>query len=90
MTELLFETDWLSSRPVFYNLDTGAASRNINDVIAFADLEIDGEGLCAYLAAGYSVFGHTPVRGVRFLPASARLWRDSGGKLRVEELPLDL
>jgi len=59
-------------------------------VIAFADVEIDGEGLGLYLAAGYSVFGRTPVRGVRFLPPSARLWRDDDGALRFEELPLDL
>ena len=90
MTELLYETDWLGSRPVFYNEATGAASRDVNDVIVFADVEIDREGLAAYLAAGYSVFGHTPVRGVRFLPPCARLWRRDDGTLRVEELPLDL
>jgi asparagine synthetase B (glutamine-hydrolysing) len=90
MSELLFETDWLGSRPVYYNELTGTAGRDVNDVIAFADVEIDGEGLAVYLAAGYSVFGHTPVRGVRFLPANARLWRDDDGSLRVEELPLDL
>ncbi len=39
-------------------------------MIAFADVELDAEGVHGYLAAGYSVFGHTPVRGVRFMPPS--------------------
>jgi asparagine synthetase B (glutamine-hydrolysing) len=88
--ELLFETDWLGSRPVYYNEATGAAGRDINDVIAFADVELDAEGLAAYLANGYSVFQRTPVRGVRIMPPSARLWRDADGELRIEEVPLDL
>jgi len=90
MTELLYETDWLGSRPVYYNVHTGSASDNINDVIAFADVELDAAGVNAYLAAGYSVFQRTPIRGVRFMPPSARLWRDDGGKLRIEEVPIDL
>lgn len=90
MAELLYETDWLASRPVFYNEETGAAGVNVNDVIAFADLEFDAEGLNAYLGSGFAVFGHTPVRGVRYLPPSSRLLRDEGGRLRVEPVPLDL
>lgn len=90
MTTLLFESDWLGSDPVYYNEVTGAASHNANDVIDFANVEFDAEGLNAYLGTGFSVFSFTPVRGVRFLPPSARLWREAGGRLRVEELPLDL
>jgi asparagine synthetase B (glutamine-hydrolysing) len=90
VTELLYETDWVGSRPVYYNERTGSASHNMNDVIVFADVELDPEGLEAYLTAGYSVFEHTPVRGVRFMPPSARLWRDADGGLRVEDVPLDL
>ncbi len=90
MSELLFETDWLGSRPVYYNERTGAASLNVNDVIEFANAEFDAEGLGAYLATGYSVFQHTPVSGVRILPPSARLWRDGDSRLRVEQLPVDL
>ena len=55
----------------------------MNDVIVFADVELDPEGLEADLTAGYSVFEHTPVRGVRFMPPSARLWRDADGGLRA-------
>lgn len=87
---LLFETDWLASDPVFYNEATGAASHNVNEVIDFAELEFDNEGLAAYLGTGYSLYGRTPVRHVRYLPPSARLWREADGGLRVEELPLDL
>jgi asparagine synthetase B (glutamine-hydrolysing) len=90
VSELLFETDWVGSRPVYYNEATGAASHDINDVIAFADVELDAEGLAAYLANGYSVFQRTPVRGVRIMPPSACLWRDVDGELRIEEVPLDL
>ena len=90
MSELLFETDWVGSRPVYYNEATGAASHDVNDVIAFADVELDAEGLAAYLATGYSVFQRTPVCDVRTVPPSARLWRDADGELRIEEVPLDL
>ena len=49
---LLFETDWLASDPVYYNEVTGAASHGINDVIDFANVELDAEGLNAYLGTG--------------------------------------
>ena len=90
MTTLLYESDWLGSDPVYYNEVTGAASRNINDVIDFAEVEFDAEGLNAYLGTGFSIFQRTPVRGVRCLPPSARLWREADGRLRLEEVPLDL
>jgi asparagine synthetase B (glutamine-hydrolysing) len=87
---LLFETDWLASDPVYYNEVTGAASHCVNDVIDFANVELDPEGLNAYLGTGFSLYQHTPVSGVRVLPPSSRLRRDAGGRLRVEEVPLDL
>lgn len=88
--EVLFETDWLASRPVFFNKATGRAGRSINEVIDFANLEIDGEGLAAYLDHGFAVFQRTPVRDVEFLPASSRLIGGSDGRLRIEPLPDDL
>lgn len=90
MNELLYESDWLGSDPCYYNEVTGLAGRSINDVIDFANLEFDPEGLGAYLGTGFSVFQHTPVQHVRFLPPSSRLWRDEEGCLSVEEVPLDL
>jgi len=82
---LAFETDWLASRPVFYNLRTRRCSRRIDEVIDLTDLEFDPEGLNDYLDFGFSVFGRTPVRDVRMLRFSSRLYSGPDG-LRVEEL----
>lgn len=67
------KTDWLASRPVFYNEKTKAISHNINDVIDLANLEFDGEGLFHYLNFGYSILGRTPVKHVRFLPPNSEV-----------------
>lgn len=87
MSQILFETDWLASRPVFYNEKTGRASCNINNVIDYTNLQIDSEGFNNYLDFGYSVFGQTPVKNVKFLRHSSRLWADAQGNLTVESLP---
>jgi len=84
---LVHESDWLGTRPFFYNERTGAASHDIHAVIDLADLEFDPEGFNDYLDFGFSVFGRTPVRDVRLLPPCARLWREADGRLRVERLP---
>lgn len=83
---LVHESDWLGTRPFFYNERTGAASHDIHAVIDLADLEFDPEGFNDYLDFGFSVFGRTPVRDVRLLPPCARLWRGADGRLRVERL----
>ena len=87
MSRILFETDWLASRPVFYNEKTGKASHSINNVIDYANLQIDPEGFNNYLDFGYSVFGQTPVKHVKFLRHSSRLWADEKGNLTIESLP---
>jgi len=84
--ELIYESDWLASRPFFYNLRSGAASANINDVIDLEHFEFDPEGFNDYLDFGFSVFEHTPVRDVHMLRHSSRLYRGPQG-LRVEYLP---
>jgi len=86
VNRILFETDWLASRPVFYNDKTGQASHNINDVIDYANLELDREGFNNYLDFGYSVLEQTPVKHVKFLRHSSRLLADERGKLSVEYL----
>lgn len=86
MDTLLYETDWLPTRPVFFNERTGRASWRIDEVIDYENLEFDPEGFNNYLEFGYSVFEQTPVRHVKFLRHSSRLWRDDNGKLRVERL----
>jgi hypothetical protein len=83
--ELVYESDWLASRPFFYNVKTGAASANINDLIDLENVELDPEGFNDYLDFGFSVFEHTPVRDVRILRYSSRLYRGPQG-LRVEYL----
>ena len=82
---VVYESDWLASRPFFYNLRNGRFSHNINEVIDFANVEFDPEGLNDYLDYGYSVFGRTPVRDVRLLRHSSRLLAGASG-LRVVEL----
>lgn len=85
--KLLYESDWLASRPLFYHEITGRYGHNINDVIDWSECELDPAGFNDYLDYGYSVFGHTPVRHVKFLRHSARLWMDADGGLSVELLP---
>jgi len=83
---ILFETDWLASDPVFYNEKTGRASRNINEIIDCADLELHPEGLNNYLDFGYSILEQTPIKNVKFLRYSSRLWGDEDGTVSVEYL----
>ena len=82
---LVYESDWLASRPFFYSFKNGRASHNVNEVIDLADLELDAEGLNDYLDYGFCVFERTPVRDVRLLRYSSRLLRGPGG-LRVQYL----
>ena len=83
--QLLYESDWLASQPFFYNVRTGRASHNINQVIDLANLEFDPEGFNDYLDFGFSVFERTPLRDVRMLRYSSRLFSGPDG-LRVEYL----
>lgn len=82
---LVFESDWLASRPFFYNVKTGRASENVNDVIDLVNAEFDPEGFNDYLDLGMSAFGRTPLRDVHTLRYSSRLYSGPRG-LRVEHL----
>ena len=84
--KLLAQTDWLASNPVFYNEKTGNASHCIHGVIDYNDIEFDPEGFNNYLDFGYSVFQQTPIRHVKFLRHSSRLWLNDTGKLKLEYL----
>lgn len=77
-----FTTDWLSSETVFYNTTTGKASFYINDVVDPNNIELDEEGLSNYLLYGYSVFGQTPLKNVKFLPPHSSL-KITEGKIDV-------
>ncbi len=82
----VYETDWLASKPVFYNELTGRVGYNINDVIDINNLEFHHEGFNNYLDFGYSVFGQTPIEHVKFLRHSSRLSVDEQGRLSIEYL----
>jgi len=82
----IFETDWLGLNPVFYNEATKAVSYNINDVIDYNNLEFDENGLNDYLDFGYSVFGYTPIKNVRYVPPHSRL-EIKETEIKVTELP---
>lgn len=62
-----FTSDWLNIHPVFYNTKTKKVSKNINDVIDKQDFSFDPEGFNNYLDYGFSVFGQTPIKNVKFL-----------------------
>jgi predicted SAM-dependent methyltransferase len=84
--QVVRETDWLGSTPVFYNEKTGATGHCVNDVIDFGNVELDPDGLAGYLDFGYSVFGRTPIKGVRFLEHSSQLLRHQDGRFEVRRL----
>ena len=86
-----FETDWLSSNPIFYNEESSCVSENINDVIDFENFEFHPEGLKNYLDFGYSVFGQTPIKNIKFLKPCTRLTIQDDGSLKFTSLedPVD-
>jgi asparagine synthetase B (glutamine-hydrolysing) len=77
---MAWETDWLGLQSVFYHELTGNASHHLDQVVDHANFAWDQDGLANYVRFGYCVFGHTPVRHVRFLPAGARLVQGPGGQ----------
>lgn len=86
MEKLLYaKTDWLASRPVFYNQKTGAISYSMNDCIDWNNFKIDAEGLYWYLKFGYSVFGHTMVEDVRFLLPDSEIFCGQDGKVEIRQ-----
>jgi hypothetical protein len=86
MVDEIFRTDWLASKPVFYNEKTLKISYNINDVIDYKNLEFHPEGFNNFLDFGYSVFGQTPIKNVKFLRHSSEIFVENG-KLKIIEHP---
>lgn len=84
--KILLETDWLNTKPVFYNQKLNKASFNINDVIDWDDVQINISGLRVYLDYGFSAYGKTPVQGVTILPPCSKVMIDSSGTLLVEQI----
>jgi hypothetical protein len=85
MHKKIYETDWLASRPVFYNEITHQVSFNINDVIDFKNLEFHEDGFNNFLDFGYSILGQTPIKNVKFLPHSSRLTIQDDDKFLIEQ-----
>lgn len=83
----VYETDWLGYPPVFYNTSMGAVGHSLPEVLDPGSIEIDPVGFNDFLRFGFSVFGRTPVRDIRFLRHSSRLTVGAGGELKVEERP---
>jgi len=79
----LHQSDWLGSEPYFYNAAAGLHGPTIQDATAPTNFAFDDLGLSLYLAFGYSVFGTTPVKNVKFVPAHSKLIRDNSGSLSV-------
>lgn len=64
------DSNWVGQRPIFYNEVTGARSYRLQDVVDWNDCSLDREGLYYYLRLGYSGFGRTFVKNVKF----SRAW----------------
>ncbi|QQE66070.1 hypothetical protein GFS31_27660 [Leptolyngbya sp. BL0902] len=86
INQKIYQTDWLASSPVFYNELTGQVSHNINDVIDFSKFDFHPEGLNNYLEFGYSVFGQTPIKNIKFLRHSSKLTVGKNNEIKVEHL----
>lgn len=81
-----FKTDWLASKSVFYNEKTCKISYNINDVIDYNNVNFHPEGLNNYLDFGFSVFGQTPIKNVKFLRHSSEIFKKNG-RLEIVKYP---
>lgn len=81
-----YQTDWLSSRVIFYNTRSNKISDNINELIDPNFIEIHPEGFNNYLQYGYCVFGQTPIREIKFLFPNQKVYKDSLGNLVIEDL----
>lgn len=79
-----FESDWLSSRPIFYHQKTGKVSNNIQDVIDYDVFDFHAEGLRNYMEFGYSVFEQTPVKDVKYLCHSSKLMKFADKSIKIE------
>ncbi len=86
MNEQFLQTDWVNTKPVFYNETTRKFSHNIHELIDYKNLELDAEGFNNYLEFGYSVFNQTPIKNIKFLDACSKISL-ADGNLKIENLP---
>ncbi len=76
--------NWIGFDTVFYHEKTSVFGTSVEDVIDYGQMEIDPKGLAAYLDYGYCVFGHTPVKHVKYLLPHESL-HIVEGKLQVKK-----
>ena len=81
--DIIAETDWLNTKPIFYNKITKKLSESLYKVVDWNAFDWDWEGLAYYLTAGYCVLGKTPVKNVEFLPANSFL-ESNGKQLKIK------
>ena len=86
-TNTKWRTDWLATKPVFYNTKTKAISHHVNDVIDFQEIEFHPEGFNNFIEWGYSILEQTPIKNVKFLPPNAELRLTDAGELEMTRLP---
>ena len=80
------ENNWLGNNIVFYNEKTGKISTNMSEVIDYSNIEIDEEGLWNYFEFGYSAFGYTIIKNVRYLMPNEGIRRNANGKIELYQL----
>lgn len=80
-------TTWLGLPTVYYRECDLACSTNIWDLFDPAEVEFDLEGLEGYVRFGFSVFGRTPLRGIRFCLPNERVETALDGSRRLVQDP---
>ena len=81
-----FETDWLGSNSVFYDLVTSRAALTINELLDGNVINPDLIGIYNYLNYGFSVYGRTVVENIRMTEPNSVLKRLPTGALSYESL----
>jgi len=81
-----YETDWLGTNAVFYDLETSRAAHTISELLDGVDLKPDLIGISNFLNYGFSVFGRTVVENVRMTDPNSILTRLPNGSLKYEVL----
>lgn len=81
--EVFGEAPWLGLPTVYYRESDLAWSTSIWDLFDPATFEFDHAGLSTYLRFGFSAFGRTPIRGIRFCLANQRIETQADGRRKV-------
>jgi hypothetical protein len=83
---IVHETDWLGYNSVFYNEKTCKVSSKMLDVVDLNNINFNACGLFNYINYGFSVFGFTPIEGVKFTLPNTAL-RIENGSIIIDKKP---